>query len=58
MAESKADSVCIPHWISGAVANIENSSRISKDGMGAEHLIMHFNVRLFYNLFCIFLTKD
>jgi hypothetical protein len=45
MAKSEADSVCMVDWDSVAVANVEDSSRISKDGTGAEHLVMHFNVR-------------
>jgi len=57
MAESEADSVCMVDWDSVAVANVEDSSRISKDGTGAEHLVMHFNVRPFYNPPCICLTN-
>lgn len=46
MAKSKTYRVCVADWSSNAVANLEDSSKISKDGTGAEHLLMHFNVRV------------
>jgi hypothetical protein len=50
MGKGKAYSVCLLNRSTDAVAEFENSSRISKDGTGVEHLIMHFNVRPQYSL--------